>query len=346
MLLTYKIILLTSLYYLTLYADTNSPESSYIDDTHNLLSDTVYSWSDSIDTTLSGSFSDSNLTKIEKTREKSNAIDSFFQTRKFIDETDQTFVRLNFNSFFQSKSNDNFKYKIRAHIPLSRTKKSYNLFIEDITQDNIKNTLSNENLNEGATPDIGINFFVPKTYGVNSKYSIGTSGVNPFIRARFNLNFKTDSWIIEPVQQFKYSSNHKFEEETNIYFDKLLSSSELLRFTIYRATQEEENGMDYAFIAQYYTTLKQHAAISISQSFSGNTQYQDITYNSDMSESTSTYKGINTYFTSLNWRQNVWKKWFYYEVTPGVSFSKQYDYEANYSVRFSIDMYFGKLYKK
>lgn len=344
----HKLIILLLITTTHLYANQNNNENSYLDDTHSVISDTVHDWSHYIDKKLSG-YSDANISKntqrINKTKAKSNSLDSFFHTKKFIDATQETFVRMNFNSFIQSKDKESFKYKIRAHIPLSRTKKSYNLFIEDITQENVKNSLTN-NDNEVETPDIGINFFSPRTYGVNSKYSIGTSGINPFVRARFNLNYQTKTWVIQPVQLFKYSSNEKFEEETNIYFDKLLSSSELLRHILYRGTQEKRKGMDYGLIIQYFKSLKNDTAIQISQSFSGNTKYQSPTNNLDEVENMNTFKGIHDYYTGINWRQNIWKKWFYYEITPGVNFHRQYDYKANYSIRLSIDMYFGKLFKK
>ena len=341
-----KIILLSSFSYACIYADDSIYEDSYIDDTHNVLSDTVSDLSTSIDNMFSNTFSDSNTTSNNKITKKADSLDSFFQTKKFIEETDETFVLINFNSIFQSNGTHDFKYKIRAHVPLSRTKKNYNLFIEDITQDTVQNVLSNETLHDSSTPDIGINFFSPTTYGINSKYSIGTSGINPFVRARFNLNFKTKKWNIEPVQQFKYSTKHGFEEETNIYFDNLLSNSELLRYTVYRGTNENTEGMNYSFSASYVKTISQKTAVSISQVFFGNTKYQHITYNPNMTTNSTTFKGISSYFTSVNFRQNIWKKWFYYSLSPGVGFNRANEYKANYSMLFSIDMYFGKLYKK
>jgi hypothetical protein len=54
--------------------------------------------------------------------------------------------------------------------------------------------------------------------------------------------------------------------------------------------------------------------------------------------------GIHDYVTSFSWRANIWRKWFYYEVRPSVSFHKQYDYEPNYQVRLFFDFYFGKIH--
>ncbi len=339
----YTILFLFSSLYANLDLNTSS-QYSYIDTTHAIISDELESLSKSMDTALSSNFEKSNISKIDKVRAKSASLDSFFHTSKFIDETDETFVRINFNSFFQSKGKANFKAKVRAHIPLSRTKKHYNLFFEDITQDNLKNALKeNEKTSSLA---IGFNFFAPKTYGIKSKYSIGTSGIKPFLRARYDLNFQTHNWIIEPIQQFKYSSNKKFEEKTTIYFNKLFSSSELFRFLLFRATQEKEKGMDYGTSVQYFLTLDETTVISLKQSLFGNTKYQDISYKDDFTKDYKIFSGIHNYYTSLSWRKNIWKKWFYYELSPGVNFHKQNDFKVNYSIFFSIDIYLGKIYKK
>ncbi len=341
----WSIFLLCSL--TSLYGDIDSNTStqySYIDITHAMISDQFEHLSKSIDTTLSSNFEKPYSSKIDKVRAKSASLDSFFQTNKFINQTDETFVRINLKSFFYSKEKEDFKVKVRAHIPLSRTKKHYNLFFEDITQDNVKTTLK-DNL-ETSSPSIGLNYFAAETYGIKSKYSVGTSGIKPFLRARYNLNFQTKNWIIELIQQFKYSSDKKFEEKSTIYFDKLLSSSELFRFLIFRGTQENENGMDYGTSLKYFFTLNKTTAISLKQSFFANTKYQHITSNHDLNIKHKTFSGVHDYETQFNLRKNIWKKWFYYELTPGVNFHKKHRYKANYSIYFSIDMYFGKLYKK
>ncbi|MFT5661053.1 MAG: hypothetical protein ACI9TV_001699 [Sulfurimonas sp.] len=332
----------------TLYADINvQDEHSYLDNLHSSISDDVHTLSHSIDKLFSGSVDDQNTTLVNRSPyDTTKSVDSFFQTNKFLNETEKTFLRVNFNSLFQTKHSSDFKYKIRARIPLSRTKKNYNLFIEDIQENGSNQVLKDESINQSSSTAIGVNYFAAKTYGIKSKYSIGTSGFNPFVRARYNLNYSLQDWFIEPVQTFKYSSNRKFEEETNVYFDKVIKDAELLRLTLYRHTQENVKGMDYAFSAQYFLPLKSQTAISISQVFVGNTKYLDIPYGSPTTQSYNTYGGINDYITTVNYRENIWKKWFFYELSPGVNFHRQHDYKVNYSMRFSIDIYFGQTYKK
>lgn len=321
-------------------------EDTYVDSYHDSISDSVFTLSKSIDKLLSANYDDNNASSdTYDIKDQEESPDSFFKTSKYFDETEKTFLRVNFNSLFQTRGSNDFGYSIKARLPLSRTKKSYNLFIDDLTSDNPNSDITNQSRNQSKT-SVGINFFAPETLGITSKYSIGVRGFQPFVRARYNLNYTLGSWDIQPTQTFKYSSNKKYEEETHFYFDKKLENLNLLRFVMYRHTEEKESGMDYAFTAEYYHSLENHAALSISQTCTGNTKYKDFTYYPNNTSTYTTYGGIYDYATTINWRQNVWKKWFYYEISPGFNFHKQYDYKANYSLRFAIDMYFGKTYKQ
>jgi len=208
--------------------------------------------------------------------------------------------------------------------------------------DNAKNILKDDLEEDRLVPDIGVHYFAAETYGVESRYSLGFGGIHPFISARYNIPIKTNEWQINPVQLFKYSTKDEFEEETNIYFDKQLEELSLFRIQLHRKTQSKIDGMDYGLLLQYYWNPKKDTGLRLSQSFLGNTKYQYIVDGSVEPAHTETYSGVNNYVTSFSWRENIWRKWFYYEVRPGVNFEKQYDYEPNYTIRLFLDFYFGQ----
>jgi hypothetical protein len=158
------------------------------------------------------------------------------------------------------------------------------------------------------------------------------------------MPIQIDDWLIDPIQTFKYSMDNKFEEETNIYFDRKIDSSSFFRILLHRKTQDEVEGMDYALSAQYFQVGRKNAGFGLAQSFYGNTKYAYSTDPGIPHPKLKKYGGIHDYVTSFSWRANIWRKWFYYEVRPSVSFHKQYDYKPNYSVRLFFDFYFGKIH--
>lgn len=372
--------------------------SSYVDDTHKYMSETVLEWADTLDITVSDWLTENriNMDAVESNRttevdtnvfepfesntttfdtnttvkspntlnktkktsvatntvvtdtnitansleDKVNAVDQFFQNEKYLNETDNTYIRIRIQSYLQTKGSNDFDLKLRAQIPFSRSKKNLRIFVDDLTVDNADNTLQDVS-NDDDTPDIGIHYYAP-IRKIKSRYSIGLSGINPFVKARYNMPVRVNEWLVDTVQLFEYSTDDKFEEETNIYFDRSWSDDSLVRIQLHRSTHEETDGMDYLLSAQYFKATKKDAGYGIAQSFYGNTKYKYTVDNGAVIPETETYGGINSYVTTFSWRENIWRKWFYYEIRPSVSFEKQYDYEPNYRALVFLDFYFGK----
>jgi hypothetical protein len=303
----------------------------YIDILHNQVSQKVLEWSEDVDTTVSTWLSEDNSScEIDDiTTQQSTSIDTFFQNNKYLGETDDIYIRMRIDSDIHTKENNKVGLKFRAQIPFSKCAKKFKIFVDGLSEKEDKNIRSQKN-NSG---DIGVRYIGKDRLGIKSKYSFGLSHLYPFIRARYMLPVKVNTWDIETIQSFNYSFNDKFEEETDIYFDKYLSDTSLFRVNFYRKTNTELYGMDYALSFEYLKNKTDNTGFSIAQTFEGNTKYSRREH----------YKGINNYITIFTWRENLWRKWFFYEVHPSVNFDRDHDYKANYSVRFFLDFYFGKL---
>ncbi|MFA5234642.1 MAG: hypothetical protein WC390_09600 [Sulfurimonas sp.] len=326
--------------------DSNISEQTfpeYIDEKQKNFSKTVTKLFNNVDSGISGWMEDSDenmtcdemaLALDEEFFQDQNSIDAFFKSDKFIDETEASFLRIRLSSLFQSKEAADFKYKIRAQIPLSRTKKSFQLFIDDIEKSYFDTATSTE-IKEGST-GIGISYFAPMYKDIKSKYSIGISSLTPYARARYYKDFNAMGLVIQPSQQFKYSLESEWSEETNIYIDKHLETNSIFRTTLHRKTQSHVDGFDYALALSYYLTLSKRKGFSISQQFWGNSKYV-------CEVAPEPYNGISNYSTFASWRQNIFRKWITLEVQPGISFHRQYDYEPNYVIGFYVDFYFGKM---
>ena len=302
----------------TLHAKSVDTNISYIDSAHKIISEKVTNYSDTLDQTISKLF----------TGEKAhNTYDDFFKNEKYFNETEQSFVSVNLNTQLQSKYREKSTLTVNANIALKRTNQKFNLFISGV----------NENkriIDKNSATELGLNYFRSDTYKIQSRYSLGIRGFYPFIRARYYKIFTVKSWKIEPMQLFEYSTKESFKESTFIYFDTTLSDKSLFRITLQRETQTKIRGMDYAVSSQYYWNFYKKNILSISEILSGNTEYTTET-------STQKYSGINNYATVLTFRKNIWKKWFFYQISPSVNFHKENSYKANYAINFLINLYFG-----
>ncbi len=334
-----KIFILISLYFCFSKAEINSSinnEPLYTDTIHTYVSKNVIYWSDSLDTSISSWLGyEKNNDPCEapiRITKYSKPIDTFFKNDKYLDETEDIFIRLRMDSDLKSKKTDHFGLKLNAQLPFNKCKEKWKLFIQDISLHDDERIATEEEQNT----DIGISYYKKIKHGIDSRYSLGLSGIHPFIRGRYgwDLNFKT--WKIEPIQTFKYSNKDYFEEETNIYFDKTFKKN-IFRIKLHRKTSSRVQGMDYSFSFQYYFNARKKSGMRISQSFLGNTKYTHYS-------KTHKHTGIHNYVSSLSWRASIWRKWFYYEIRPAVNFHRENNYSPQYSMRFFIDFYFGKYY--
>lgn len=353
-------------------------EYSYIDDYHDYFDGKVHEWGVSIDGTILGIYDyfaeDENATLIEanstirRTDTKSSAlaasadinqnrllekpqktakevetellnkeIDEFFLTRKRLEERDQSYVRVSFIQKVNSIEADTSEVTVRARLSLGRSKKRLRLFIEDFNDDSAKNIGATANEN---SPSIGVDIFSRERFGIKPKYSIGFRGIDPFARARFNYEKKFEKWRFEPVQTFVYSIKDEFSEKTELFLDTPTSDSTLLRFFLDRGTQSGVHGMHYDGFVQWFWNPRKNQGLSSAIGFNGSTHYQN-TQLTAFGSVTQEENRVFNYLFSIGWRENIFKPWLFYEVSPGVNYHEVHDYRPNYNIYFKIDLFFG-----
>ena len=351
------LLLLFSLYTLLPAQDLNSSQElntstnhdTYIDEFHKRASTHVKHWSNYADDTLvnMADYLDNEEANVTDTdnlvEDNKNAVDSFFLNEKYLDQTDQSYISIRPEARFSSKDEEDFSLKISAHLALSKSKKRFKLFINELDQDNANNVLTQEGEDEKSAPEIGVNYFAPTTYGIESKFSLGLRGIYPFVRTRFSKEFKPGNWIIEPIQTLKYSVKDEFEESTQVFFDTKITNLSLLRLYLSRETESGVSGMGYSGSISVFWTPTKGTGLSLSQFFSGSTKYQHTQDENADPVVYEDYNGIYNYGTSASIRQNFYRKWLFYELRPGVNFHKIYDYEANYTLRVFLDIFIGNI---
>ena len=334
----YKTVILSFLF-LSLYINADAAKENQIDKAYKYISKSVLDTSDYMDDKISkwlgyeeNSSCIAQPKKIPKADTSSSQdIDSFFFNNKYINDTDDIYIRLRLKYKLNSRESDKVRAALSAQLPFSRCKTQWKLFLY-----NINTTKPEAKSTDTFSGGLGLRYDKQNYLGIDSSYSIGLYAGSPYIRSRLRKPFFYKKWRIEPVQIFKYSLKNYFEEETNIYFDRYLKEGRLFRFQIHRKTASVIKGMDYSISFQFYKYIGKNAGLEFSQSFHGNTFYNN-TYTNDPH-----YHGINNYVTSVGLRAKLWRDWLYYEIRPSVNFHKDYDYRPTYSLHFYLDFYFGK----
>lgn len=318
-------------------ADTNTTTqtfSQYIDEKHKNFSKYIVELFKSVDQSISEwvDAPDVNTTSENGTKD---SIDKFFKDEKFIQETEESYLRIRLGSNYQSKESTDFKYRIRAQIPLSKSKKNFQLFVNDIEKNYFDDTAYTKQESEKNTY-VGVNYFAPLYKDIKSKYSVGIRSLSLYARARYSKDYTAGKWLIQPSQEFKYSTKYDWSEETELYIDRILTENSLFRTRLHRKTQAHIEGFDYSVAFSYYLTLSKRKGFNFTQQFWGNSKYV-------CDAAPEPFNGISNYSSFISWRQNIYRKWISYEIRPGISFHREYDYEPNYIFSLYFDFYFGNI---
>jgi len=350
-----------------LHDDNSTLEEGYVDRYQEALSAKVHEWGVDIDGVLLQTYnfiggdgnetegadanlsvSDVNKSTLEQEHNlskklqsnaavRSEKVDELFLSRRLLETRDRSYVRVSFIKQINSLDSDSSAFKVRARLGLGRSKKRLKLFIEDFNEDSAKNIGKTD---AEESPTIGIEKKSNKFFGIRPRYSIGFKGFDPFVRARYNYETDLGRWHFEPVQTFIYSLDDEFSEKTEVYLDTPTSERTLLRFVVDRGTESRHGGMNYDGFVQFFWTLRKNRGLSLNLGFNGDTKYEQDIEGTDPVEYNNKNKVYN-YLFLMRWRENIFRKWLFYEVGTGVNYHQVYDYRPNYNVYFGIDLFFG-----
>jgi len=354
----FRIIVMILLLKLMLFSsDLNTTEENFLDTTHKYVSEKFENISIIADDTANKTLSyvknigtDSNSSDNNKTEPqvKTNSqkelnpesVDALFQNEKYIEETRKSFLRLTIDYSYNSLEENDLNARLSASLALSKSKKNFKLYLSGFNQDNVDEIIQRDDHDDGK-PEIGVSYVTDITKNIESKYSLGIRSLYPYIKGRFSYKKETSSWIIEPVQTIEYSIKDEFKEDTKLYMDTEIIEKVKFRLEFSRGTESTKKGMDYSSNLSLFWTPQPRTGLQFNQGIYGNTKYEYIV--DDATEEKDTYSGINNYITTITFRQNFYRSWLFYEVSPGVDFQKVHDFKPNYRLYVRLDAFFGKM---
>jgi len=311
-----------------------------IDRAHKNISDTIVRVSTNTDDYISQKIGFTSKDSRSGLNQKLNQNDNFFKSTKYLEETIKSYIRISTDYEYNSLESNNFNVNIHASVDLRKSSKNLKLFISDLNNDNAKDLLDKKRYKKDNAA-IGISLMENIGRHIDVKYSLGIRSLYPYVKARFSIKKQFGSFEFEPVQNFKYSAKDHFSEDTRFYIDKYIQKKLLFRTELGRGSQSKYDGMDYDATFHLFWTLNSKSGFVFTQGFYGNTKYK-YTINQTTGEQKK-FNGVNNYLSQLSYRHDVYKKWIFYEISPGVNFSKSDNYKANYRLYLKFDFFFGNL---
>jgi hypothetical protein len=265
----------------------------------------------------------------------STGFSDFFKDETYLDVTNRSYVKLHGGYEYNERGDSALFNGITARLRLPKTEKQLQLFIGG-EADAIMGLNNVRHEDQG----IGIKYYMNSLYtGLFSRASVGIAGIsNPYVKTNVEYPLYFETWLLRPIQTFKYSARDKFDEWTDLYFDRKVSTTEMIRLLLERSTNSEIRGMSYLSQLSYLNAYREDISCSYYIGMNGRTKdLLDTTYTNNLHPQ----EGVYDYSLGVTWRQRLWKDYVFYQLDPLISFHEQYNYKPNYIFRIGVDIYFG-----
>ena len=316
-------------------------ENDIFEETHSYVNKKLYTFSHHLDQKLlsySDYFWENNNTVPSAPSDSEPPMDisgwfyGFFEDAMFDEVYTTSYARIRTTAQYDHKRNDyDTSVSLRLSLALPKITKRLNLYI-----DNVEESLDNRNFNSDIENSIGLRYRLPSEKYFHSSVSVGLHSLdNPYIRAYLWAPFGNEKWRNRLYQTLKYSHDNEFEDETGLVFDRIMDDNAMLRFQLGRRNSQYlytvEKGDFFFGGLSFSKTTKFNRAYKIGTSVVGS-------YRPDWDASKYTLYGV--------YKQNIWRKWLFWEIEPRVEWEKAYDFDPNYVLLFSMEIHFGRDFSK
>ncbi len=149
---------------------------------------------------------------------------------------------------------------------------------------------------------------------------------NPFAKFRIDKNIKLGSWIIRPTQEFFWFLRDGFGETTSLNFDNSLTPKTLFRFQNEVTWRDDTDDVTFVTGPTVFHRISDKRAIAFNLKASGINRPKLF---------------VNNYRASIDYRQNIYKKWLFFELNPAVDFPESRDFHKVYSISLQVEAVFG-----
>ncbi len=269
----------------------------------------------------------------------SNYFGDFFKDETFLNANNESYLRVRLGPEFNQNDGNRWEASFSFNLNLPHTQDSLKLFIGEDVDADLNDKVPNPEAND---PSLGMKYFIPEfVNGLETDFTAGITGINLFVRTQLQYPFDFHDWRLRPVWRVQYSVEDEFKEETRMYFDRRISSSEMVRLFLKRETETQKFGQRYFAQISYFNTLKYKVGFNNYIAVSGDSEY--FRNHPDYIPDGYEHSGIDNYKVGAVWKEQFFRKWLFYEIEPIVEWDRRFYYEENYIVKATLEFWFGEI---
>lgn len=327
----------------------------YLDDFHAGVTQTVHIFSANADRQIASFVGDENASQPPRrpatpprdgnaSEGMSDYFNRLFRDDTYLYSAEASYLILRIGLETNKEEGGSFLNEIKFALSLPFTEKTLQIFIGDPLADEDKTVVDDEGRVDQTTT-VGARYFVPEFIDdLKTDISVGLRGIaDPFVQTRIEYPMNVYDWLIRPVQYVEYSVKREFYEESDLFFDRRVSRSEMVRLLLKRSTETQKVGMQYAASLAYFNTLKYKVGFRTFVSLTGETALNGDRYVPPRYADVDPHTGVYRYSFGGSWKQSFLRNWLFYEIEPRVDYDMLYAWRPNYVVRYWLEFFFGDM---
>lgn len=265
-------------------------------------------------------------------------LDNFFGTERADDEANGTRIRVYTISTKFEGENPSTQGDIQLQLVLPKTQNRLRLVVESDDDRNEESSGTNS-ANSPATSNsqrtagqqaaestTAALRYIVDTAGIRTSFDAGlrfTDSPKIFYRMRFRKNIPLGKWVFRPVEQIFWVQDEGHSSDTDLDFDRKINEKWNFRFVNNIFWNDQDYFLDFTNGPSWFQKINEKIGMS---------------YNFRVISSNTPDMAVNNYIASVGYRQLLYKKWFFWTLTPALSFPREENFHRtpSFTVRFDV----------
>jgi hypothetical protein len=262
-------------------------------------------------------------------------LDSFFREDRMEIEENKTSLRLAFSTYFEERNTYDLGVKARFKLILPGFEEKLHLFLTNELDEpsNTPRVLEKGVLDKNDEKDLSLSlrYFFRNARKRNFSFRMGLrfNDITPVVYGgpRYSLTKKLDPWTFRFTEKVSCYSDYGWRSRTDFDFERYLAGDFFFRTNFNGAWFQRDEGFFYSASTSLYQTVDEDRAFAYQVS----TNFQ-----------TYPHHALTSLWFGIKYRTRIWREWLFFEVSPQISFRREYDFEPVTGITFAVEGFFGK----
>jgi hypothetical protein len=264
-------------------------------------------------------------------------LDSFFLDDNYSSEANTTRATISVSSFTEQGEGTDTRARFRLRLRLPRLENRAMLYISGSGDEFDSSNSSVEDINQARSGSddeslsISLRRFFRDDERINTSIGGGvrfrSSKVVGYVEPRYRYFRSFDAFDARFVQRLRWYTDVGLESRTELQLERPVFDNWFFRSTSAAEWFEDEDGLFPRQVLEWSRVIDDQRVLSYSASGFFETEPQNV---------------LSSAVIGARYRQQIWRRWLWFEVAPQVSFPRENDYDATAGLFLKLEAEFQR----